>query len=278
MSWLSAVGGIAGTLWQSSQNQASAEASMAFQREVLQNRNQWAVDDLKKAGLNPILAAGATQSSAAGAQAHNENPASAGMSAYAAKAGLKIQEAIAASEIDKNSALAKKYDMEGKEIQSKLDSDIYGSQAGLNIASADVARANIDQIGAITAKYKAETQRIGQEIQNIEKEGRLFEARIQEALAGADKNRAQAIFSQFATQVEQVRAGLLQVEKAGVIIDNRRKELGLEKEKLYSKGYEYANKGVSIAEGLVERYNNILIKKYGLEGLTGPNAGKSGGW
>ena len=64
-----------GSLIQGLFGQSSAQASMDFQKEVLQNRNQWMVEDLKKAGLNPILAAGATSSgSASGAQAHIDNP------------------------------------------------------------------------------------------------------------------------------------------------------------------------------------------------------------
>ena len=41
-----------GSLIQGLFGQSSAQASMDFQKEVLQNRNQWMVEDLKKAGLN----------------------------------------------------------------------------------------------------------------------------------------------------------------------------------------------------------------------------------
>lgn len=45
----------------------AAEAQMAFQRESLQNRHQWEVADLRKAGLNPILSANSGAPGASGA-------------------------------------------------------------------------------------------------------------------------------------------------------------------------------------------------------------------
>lgn len=39
-------------------NLASVQQQIAFQRESMQNRHQWEVADLRKAGLNPILSAG----------------------------------------------------------------------------------------------------------------------------------------------------------------------------------------------------------------------------
>ena len=89
-SWLPGIAGFAGSLYSSSANQASAQASIDFQREVLQNRNQWAVEDLRKAGLNPILAAGTTQSTAQGATYQTENPASSAVQSYVASKQASI--------------------------------------------------------------------------------------------------------------------------------------------------------------------------------------------
>lgn len=58
---IGAVGGILGeSFGASSANSLQRETlgkQMAFNREVMQNRHQWEVEDLKKAGLNPLLSA-----------------------------------------------------------------------------------------------------------------------------------------------------------------------------------------------------------------------------
>ena len=51
------IGGAASLLGGSSQNKASAKeagASRLFTKEQMQNKHQWEVEDLKKAGLNPV--------------------------------------------------------------------------------------------------------------------------------------------------------------------------------------------------------------------------------
>lgn len=242
---------------------------MNFQREVLQNRNQWAVDDLKKAGLNPILAAGATNSSAAGATSQAENPASGGMSAYAASKGLKIQEAVAASEVEKNSALAAKYEMEGKEIQNKLDVNLHGSTATLNLSSADVAKASRDQIGAYTAKIQQETENLIKEAENIKKEGHLIEAKIIESLKAGDRNAAIAAYNQYASRTEAARTNLIKAQEAETIVERRRKELGIERGETYSRGFGYVNYALDIGESFLKDLWNKHLQKVGLAGQIG---------
>lgn len=51
------LGGSASARQQFANQQALQAQAAAFQRESLQNRHQWEVEDLKKAGLNPILSA-----------------------------------------------------------------------------------------------------------------------------------------------------------------------------------------------------------------------------
>lgn len=49
--------------------QSSANQSMRFQKEVAQHGVRWRMNDLKAAGLNPIMAAGGAASASGGAQA-----------------------------------------------------------------------------------------------------------------------------------------------------------------------------------------------------------------
>ena len=56
--------GLGGSLWSSSESAKAVAAQIAFQREAMQNRYQWTMQDLRKSGLNPMLAIGNMSSSA----------------------------------------------------------------------------------------------------------------------------------------------------------------------------------------------------------------------
>ena len=59
MDWLGAALGVAGDLFGQSSaldaQNAMMEKQMQFNREVMQNRHQWEVNDLRSAGLNPLM-------------------------------------------------------------------------------------------------------------------------------------------------------------------------------------------------------------------------------
>lgn len=118
MSWLSntlgsVAGSILGSAVQNHYNSANAAQANAWNVENYKHRYQWAVEDMRKAGLNPILAA----TNGIGGSISGASAASVGMSdigstmnsakaASAAERQAKNAENLAVSQIEKNVAEA----------------------------------------------------------------------------------------------------------------------------------------------------------------------------
>jgi tRNA A37 N6-isopentenylltransferase MiaA len=118
MSWLSntlgsVAGSVLGSAVQNHYNSANAAQANAWNVENYKHRYQWAVEDMRNAGLNPILAA----TNGIGGSISGASAASVGMSdigstmnsakaASAAERQAKNAEHLAISQIDKNVAEA----------------------------------------------------------------------------------------------------------------------------------------------------------------------------
>lgn len=183
--------GLGGSVLQGLFGQSSAQASMDFQREVLQNRNQWMVQDLKKAGLNPILAAGATSSgSASGAQAHIDNP---GTAAVSSAMQAKMADIAKETMINNNRKIQSEINVNSAEAAKKwAEVNYLGPQAEANIdvmgSSADVNRQNIAESEARVEQIYSQVHRIDQEVQNLVAELKEISARTKVATTQAAKN------------------------------------------------------------------------------------------
>ena len=165
MSWISAAIGGASSIISGALNNSAARhaATVANERNVYnyQHRYQWAMDDMQKAGLNPMLAAtqgigGSINGASALAGSYNiaegvTGGMSAGAAANSAQAAKKQADTAARladgtlnkleSEVSLNAASAKNVaaDAAGKEIANKLASDLYADNLALyrqNLANA----------------------------------------------------------------------------------------------------------------------------------------------
>ena len=118
MSWLSntlgsVAGSVLGSAVQNHYNSANAAQANAWNVENYKHRYQWAVEDMRKAGLNPILAAtNGVGGSIAGASAASVGMSDIGSTMNSAKAAsaaerqAKNAENLSVSQIEKNVAEA----------------------------------------------------------------------------------------------------------------------------------------------------------------------------
>lgn len=190
---------ILGGLFSKSSAKDSAEAANQFTREQLQNRHQWEVADLKKAGLNPILSAGGTPSIGGSAQAQTPDFASnansaiqAGASRKIARESLDIQRSEAQSRINLNSAQAENQLAQADSHRRQQGSGYYEAQAGQLQASADQARQTIKFLESRGKEVDANVKRSLKELEVSNARIRHFEALVGQARSTSERNFAEA--------------------------------------------------------------------------------------
>ena len=192
MSWLSnTLGSIAGSILGSSvqnhYNSANAAQANAWNVENYKHRYQWAVDDMRAAGLNPILAA----TNGIGGSISGASAASVGMSdigstmnsaraAGAAERQAKNAEHLAVSQIEKNVAEA--------------DST---RQATHGIVLDNGLKANNLNLAEQTYEKRLgyELQRMDQELQNLRLQGSYLSSGILSNIASANQSNSAAGFA-----------------------------------------------------------------------------------
>lgn len=182
-------GGLMGLAGDSMNNSAAAsrqEDAQAFNREAMQNKHQWEVQDLKKAGLNPMLSAmngstGTLGSSAASASSSSVGSSAASMSsAFAQNMLAKKSMATLDSEIEKNNADALKARAEAQSTLDMVDvaKQNSASQIELNASNADLFRSQAER-NNIWNKYGDELTKAGLKKAQIDN---IYAVAVNEAL------------------------------------------------------------------------------------------------
>ena len=205
MSWLTdTVGSIAGSIFgsavQGHYNSAASAQQNEWNVENYKHRYQWAMEDMRNAGLNPILAAtNGIGGSIAGASAASigmpdiaGNISSArGVSASSKQA--KVAEHLSASQIEKNIADAK------------------SSAANAGLATANTTNAGLqNKILQNDVDFKTKTfdkrvqfefDRMKAEIDNLHKLGQMYDANSLNATASALRANSAAAFDNVQTEL-----------------------------------------------------------------------------
>lgn len=192
MSWLSnTIGSVAGSVLgsavQNHYNSANAAQANAWNVENYKHRYQWAVEDMRNAGLNPILAA----TNGIGGSISGASAASVGMSdigstmnsaraASAAERQAKNAEHLAVSQIEKNVAEADSTRQATHGIV--LDNGIKANN--LNLAEQTYEK-----------RLGYELQRMDQELQNLRLQGSYLSSGILSNIASANQSNSAASFA-----------------------------------------------------------------------------------
>ena len=192
MSWLSntlgsVAGSVLGSAVQNHYNSANAAQANAWNVENYKHRYQWAVDDMRAAGLNPILAAtNGIGGSIAGASAASVGMSDIGSTMNSARAAgaaerqAKNAEHLAISQIDKNVAEADSTRQATHGIV--LDNGIKANN--LNLAEQTYEK-----------RLGYELQRMDQELQNLRLQGSYLSSGVLSNLASANQSNSAASFA-----------------------------------------------------------------------------------
>ena len=207
MSWLSnTLGNIAGSVIgslgsseiQSKYNEEAIRLQNELNVENYKHRYQWAVDDMRNAGLNPILAAtNGIGGSIAGASAGTIGMSDIGANTNSARAAsaaerqAKNVEHLAASQVDKNFSEANYYRQYAHGVV--IDNGIKANNLNL-----------LEQTYEKRLGY--ELQRMDQELQNLRLQGSYLSSGILSNIASANQSNSAASYAAQNTRLSKQEA------------------------------------------------------------------------
>lgn len=229
MSWLSAAGsGIIGTLtstlaghWSAKQNAKIARDQWAYMQS---NAHQLEVQDLKNAGLNPILSASNSQMASMpqvsdnGVAGASANILSSALQANVARENAKLAAETEGQHID-NERKRLELDKERYSFQNRLDE----SQIGLNTSAKALNDANVlyvnQQTSSLRDMTKAQIEQIKQDIQNSIEQTKAL---VDKYGAESQQARASAALAYKQIQTEAAKAALYLSQKTHEDWDSNR--------------------------------------------------------
>lgn len=229
MSWLSAAGGgIIGTLtstlaghWSAKQNAKISRDQWAYMQS---NAHQLEVQDLKNAGLNPILSASNSQMASMpqvsdnGAAGASANILSSALQANVARENAKLAAETEGQHID-NERKRLELLKERYSFQNRLDE----SQIGLNTSAKALNDANVlyvnQQTSSLRDMTKAQIEQIKQDIQNSIEQTKAL---VEKYGAESQQARASAALAYKQIQTEAAKAALLLSRKTHEDWDSNR--------------------------------------------------------
>lgn len=227
MGWLSAAGSIVGGIFGANGAKSANEASLAAQKELYQNRYQWQVEDMRKAGLNPILAAsggGLSAPSVSAPQMQNTaEPLMRGIG-MALNSAISLIDANAAKTTAEANRLNAETNAKNLSLQERIgDSVIKSNLAEAGYFDAQTGYYNI--LGPVTAaKGQAEVDKIRADIDILYKK-LPYETDL--LAANASAARASASLSLANIPLVSAQVGLTDAQRRSIEADlNDPKKLG----------------------------------------------------
>lgn len=229
MSWLSSVGsGLIGTAfstlaghWSAKQNAKISRNQWAFMQS---NAHQLEVQDLKNAGLNPILSASNSQIASMpqvsdnGASSASANILSSALQANVARENAKLAAETEGQHID-NERKRLELDKERYSFQNRLDE----SQIGLNTSAKALNDANVLYVNQQTSSLRDITQaQVAQIKQDIQNSIEQTKALVEKYGAESQQARASAALAYKQIETEASKAALYLSQKTNTDWDTNR--------------------------------------------------------